>query len=101
MEPAAIFETLILVLLLVAGLLCHFLKKVIEIRRGGEKISLLHYWIHNPHHAALSLIAAAAAFLLLYGTPEMTRSVAFAIGYAADSVAGMIGRRRLDDSLGR
>lgn len=93
-------ETAILILLLLAGQACHFLKKVIEDRRNGSTVTLYGYWVQNPYHTAISVIASAAAFLLLYDTPELTRATAWAIGYMGDSVAGMIGKRKTEGVLG-
>lgn len=88
-------EPAILALLLFAGLLSHFLKRVVEERNAGRAVTLKSYWLDHPYHSALSVTAAVAGFILLWGTPELTRLTAWGIGYMADSAAGVLGQRAM------
>lgn len=86
-------DDVILIGLLFAGLAAHFLKKVIELRNSEHAITLGAYWREYPYRTVLAVVGALAGFMLLYGTAEMTRATAFGIGYLADSIAGIMGKK--------
>ena len=88
-------ETTVLVLLLVVGILTHYVKKVGEEWKQGNKVKLLTYWTNNPYHALFSILGASGGFLLLYGTPELTKLTAWGLGYMCNSVADIMGSRTM------
>lgn len=86
-------ELLVQLFMLLAGMLAHFLKKVIEERRAGRLVTLKAYWLANPYATAFSVLGAVAGFVALAGTAELTKLTAFGLGYACDSAASMVGER--------
>jgi uncharacterized BrkB/YihY/UPF0761 family membrane protein len=92
-------EDFLLAVLLLLGVFTHFLKRVVEEWKQGNKVTIRAYFINYPYHTALSITASLTGFFLLYGTADMTRVVAWALGYMGDSVAEVIGSRRVRDSL--
>lgn len=86
-------ETIILIVLLVLGTVSHFLKKVVEAWRQGEKITLKQYFISNPYQTIFSIVISLTGFFLLYGSPDLTRITAWAVGFLGDSLAEVIGDR--------
>lgn len=90
-------ETLILVVLLHMGMVTHFGRKIIaSVSHGTERRPCItDYWKQYPIQSALALVGAYTGFLVLYGTPELTRVVAFGLGYMADNIADAIGDRAI------
>lgn len=87
-------DIIIKVLLMLLGLSCHFLKAFVQIKKAtGKNVSPQEYFIDNKWHTFLALAGASAGFLLLMGTAELTKAVAFGLGYMADSVADTLGQR--------
>lgn len=83
-----------LVLMLVLGLVAHFLKDFARIRKEtGRNPSIMRYWRDNPHQSLLSVVSAVAGFIVLLETKELTSVTAFMLGYMANSVADILGKR--------
>lgn len=72
------------------GILMHYIKKVIEQRATNSEITLRTYWYKYPYKSIFSILSALAGFGALYGTDELTRLTAFSIGYMADSIADIL-----------
>lgn len=90
-------ETIILVVLLHLGMATHFGRRVLASMTHGAKKRpcITDYWKQYPIQSVLALVGAYTGFLVLYGTPEMTRVVAFGLGYMADNIADAIGDRAI------
>lgn len=90
-------DTIILVVLLHLGMATHFGRKVLaSLSHGTEKRPCItDYWKQYPIQSVLALVGAYTGFLVLYGTPELTRVVAFGLGYMADNIADAIGERAI------
>lgn len=87
-------DILIKFVLMVLGLACHFLKAFVQIKKNtGKSVSPREYFVDNKWHTLLALAGASAGFLLLMGSGELTKAVAFGLGYMADSVADTLGQR--------
>lgn len=80
-------------LLLVAGVLAHFLKTVYQLRRDGDKTSLSGYWRGHPYQSALTLVSALASFAILKELGQLSAITAFSAGYIANSTADMLAGR--------
>lgn len=95
-------DTLILIVLLHLGMATHFGRKVLASMAHGAKKRpcVTDYWKSHRIQSALALVGAYTGFLVLYGTPEMTRVVAFGLGYMADNIADAIGERAVNKLRG-
>lgn len=90
--------------LMVLGLLTHFVKAFAEIMKAtGIRMTPWSYYVQNPWHSLLAVIGALVGYALLIGEVNMIkldgaaanaiRINAFFIGYMADSVLDMLGQR--------
>lgn len=85
------------ILMLILGLATHFLKEMLRIKKETGKVpNILQYWKDNPYQTLLCLIGAAAGYFALLETAQLTALTAFGIGYMANSVADVLGKRSLD-----
>lgn len=83
--------------MLILGLLSHFLKDFIKIKKDtGKMVNPLTYWKENPYQTLLSTIGAVSGYFALMETAQLTALTAFGIGYMANSVADMLGQRSLN-----
>lgn len=83
--------------MLLYGLLTHFLKDMARIK--AETGALMHpgdYVAEFPVQTALALVGALAGLGALHTTGELTAVTAYGVGYMANSVADIIGKRSLD-----
>lgn len=72
------------------GHLIHLLKKVVELRAGGERIGLVEYVKGRPYRTMLGVAGSAAAMGYLIESGDVTAMGALAVGYMADSGLGML-----------
>lgn len=86
-------ETAITFLIMLAGILLHFLKKVMELRTAGDKVTLVKYWTRKPYATAFSVLSAMVVFALVHNLPEFSKLSALGLGFMCDSVAGLLGQR--------
>lgn len=85
-----------LIIMVVGGLLTHFLKDIIRIKKESGFITLKQYWAKHPYQTALAIIGAIVGFIALSSTGQLTPITAFGVGYMANSVADTIGKRSID-----
>ena len=82
------------VLMALAGLLSHFLKDVIAIQRKEKKIISHNEYVKLfPYQTLLCLIGVFVGMVGLHELGQLTNVTAFAVGYMANSVADIIGKR--------
>lgn len=95
-------ETIILVVLLHLGMATHFGRKVLaSVSHGAKKRPCVtDYWRQYPIQSVLALVGAYTGFLVFYDSPEMSRVVAFGLGYMADNIADAIGDRAISKIRG-
>lgn len=79
--------------MLVYGLASHFLKDMARLAKEGQPLGLLDYWGRFPYQSGISLVGAVAGFAALAEAGQLTGITAFGIGYMANSVADIIGKR--------
>ena len=84
------------VLMLLCGLASHFLKDLIRVKSEKGKISIKKYWMDNPYQNLLCVVGAVAGYVALESTGQLTVVTSFGVGYVANSVADMIGKRSLE-----
>lgn len=84
------------ILMIVLGLMTHFLKDLIRIKNEtGSPPNLIKYWKDNPYQTLLSIVSGAAGYFALMETGQLTALTAFGIGYMANSVADVLGKRAI------
>ena len=81
-------ETLYLILLMLAGVGVHIVKKVVERRKTDESFSLKDWLTKYPYKTVMVIAAGAVGFLGLQATGELTMVTAVMTGYMADSLGG-------------
>lgn len=79
--------------MLLLGMLSHFLKAIIEARRSGEEMGFRQYWIQYKYQSALSVIASLCFYVILIQMEELSLLTAFGAGYLGDNAADIIGKR--------
>lgn len=79
--------------MMLLGTASHFLKKVVEVRRAGETVSLVGYWRGHPYESMLSVIGAIVGLVVLHQMGELTLLTAYGTGYVANSMSEAIGDR--------
>lgn len=79
--------------MLVLGLATHFLVDVIALRKTDPSAGFKSYWTANPYQSALSIIGALVGYAVLDGMGELTLVTAYGVGYMANSVPDVIGKR--------
>lgn len=79
--------------MIVFGLLGHFLGKLAELRRSNPKLTLARYVDRNPYQIALSVVGAAAGGIALHAMGELTLVGALGVGYTADSLIDKLSSR--------
>lgn len=83
--------------MLVYGVLMHATKTMAEAQLNDQKLMMpWQYLARWPYAAAFTFLSALAGYAALYGTEELTRINAFGLGYMANSVADVIGRRGIE-----
>lgn len=88
---------MITIIMVVLGLLTHFLKDLIRIKQeNGVPPNIIEYWKANPYQTLLCVVGACAGYFALLETGQLTALTAFGIGYMANSVADVIGKRALN-----
>lgn len=95
-------DDVIKALLLHLGMLAHFLTKLISAKTyaTGKPFTLWSYWRNHPAQSLLAIVAAWAVFLMLWGSPELTRTSALAIGFMADRLLDAVGENFLRARFG-
>jgi hypothetical protein len=87
--------------MLLLGLACHVLARVVEAREGGRNQGIRGWLAQRPYKTALSGAGALAAFGLLAETGQLTLLTAWGAGYLADSALEIVtarARRALEGS---
>lgn len=79
--------------MLALGLLTHFLVDVIALRKADQSAGFREYWTANPYQSALSIVGAMAGYAVLHSAGELTLVTAYGVGYMANSVPDIIGKR--------
>ena len=88
---------MITILMLVLGLLSHFLKDLIRIKaETGQHISPIEYWTKYPYKTLFCIIGAIIGYVFLMESNQLTAFAAFGMGYISNSVADMLGKRSAD-----
>lgn len=81
-------------MMMIYGLLTHFLKAFAQIKHNtGKNICFYNYYSDNPSQTILCFVGALAGYALLDGTQELTKASAFMMGFLADSAVDVIGQR--------
>lgn len=76
------------------GLIAHFLKELVrEKAETGIVTRFTSYWVKYPFQSGLSVIGAIAGFIVLREADQLSTIGAFGLGYAADSMADIMGKR--------
>jgi len=88
-------EALIIILLALLGLLSHFLKKMVELKKSGIKVTFKSYYYDNPLESISTIVLCFAGILMLWGTAELTRITAFTFGFMSDSIIAMVMKRKV------
>lgn len=73
-------------ILLIGGLLAHFLMKFRELRKSEQTLTLKQYVKANPYQIAYSTVSAFTVAVALWHYGELTAITAAGVGYMADSV---------------
>jgi hypothetical protein len=82
------------ILMLALGLAAHYLKELVRMTgETGKKPAPLRYWTLYWPQTLLCAISAAAGFIALQEAGELTAVTAFGVGYMANSIADVIGKR--------
>ncbi len=81
-------ETLILILIMLAGSVTHIVKKVVEKRKTDETFSMKDFLTKYPYKTILAVMAGVGGFLGLAAVGELTYASAFMTGYVANSLGG-------------
>jgi hypothetical protein len=74
--------------MLVVGIACHILKKVVERRQADISFQLKDYLIGYPYQTAVSVLMAVGGYVGLHAMGDLTMSSAFLAGVTANSLAG-------------
>ena len=77
-----------LVIALLAGVVGHVLKKLIQVRNTDKTFSLKKYLVSYPYKTALMVFVAAGVFLHLLDEGTLSVSTAFLAGFSASSAGG-------------
>lgn len=75
------------------GLAAHFLKDMARLAKEGQRMGLADYWLAFPYQSGISMIGAVAGFAALQEAGHLSGITAFGVGYMANSVADVIGKR--------
>lgn len=86
-------DLIIYALLLLGGLLGHFLSKFRELRKTEQTLTMKKYIAAHPYQIAYSTISAVTAAAALWHYGELTAITAVGIGYMADSIMDKITNR--------
>lgn len=90
-------EILLSLVMVICGLIVHFLKDLIRIKQETDKLpSIKGYWREHPYQSLICIVGAVVGFIALFSTGQLTPITAFGVGYMANSVADTIGKRSLD-----
>lgn len=82
------------ILMCVCGLFTHFLKDMVRIKTEyGSVPSFKSYFSQNPVQTCICLISAFVSFVLVTEMNQMTLVTGYTIGYMANSLADVIGKR--------
>jgi hypothetical protein len=84
---------LIELLMVLCGLLVHFLKDLVRLKAEGAFLTPLQYWRKYPYQTLFCVIGAVVGVVALNEAQQLTPITAFAVGYMSNSVADMIGKR--------
>lgn len=79
--------------MLIFGVLAHFLKFLIQLKRDGKRISPIKYITSNPLETSFAIIGACVGFIALLQFGKLDPVNAFGIGYMANSIADVLGGR--------
>lgn len=81
-------------IMLVLGLLTHFLADMMRIRKEeGRFITLRQYWAAYPLQTAICVIGGMVGLVALDSAGELTALNAFGLGYISNSIADKVGKR--------
>lgn len=87
-------EPFIPAIMLLLGLSTHLLKDLARIQiETGTPPHPIRYWSRNPYQTLICVIGAAAGYFALQETGQLTGLTAFGMGYMANSVADILGKR--------
>lgn len=81
------------ILMTVLGVLTHFLKKLLNLKKSGNEVSPLEYWKLYPYQTTMSLVGAVVGYFFLVEAGQLSIATAYAIGYMSDSVSDVVGER--------
>ncbi|SFD67003.1 hypothetical protein SAMN05660831_02063 [Thiohalospira halophila DSM 15071] len=79
--------------MLLVGLACHILARVVEARESGDGQTLAGWLSQRPYKTALAAGGALAAYGVLAETGQLSLLTAFGAGYLADSALEMVTAR--------
>lgn len=83
------------------GVLSHLLKEFIRIKKEESSyIGFKTYFLSYPYQTALTVIGALVGFVILIETNQLSVINAFTIGYIADSIPDVIGKRSMPTEVG-
>lgn len=75
------------------GLGGHFVKTLMELRRGGDSVGFVEYFRLYPLQSASTLIGVAVAYVLMAEAGQATVVSSLLLGYSANSASDLIGGR--------
>ncbi len=76
-----------------AGMVSHFLKKMMELRRDGATITIRSYFIEAPYATASTIIAVVFGSIGLIEAGEAGIAACFFYGMSVDSIANLASKR--------
>lgn len=79
--------------MLFLGILCHFLKVLVQSRKEGVQVGFISYWKDHRYETALSIIASLVFYAALYEANQLNMAAAFGAGYLGDNAADLLGKR--------
>ena len=77
---------------LLAGVVVHVLKKVVEKRQSNADFSLVDYLTAYPYQTAVSIMMSVGGYIGLMSTGDLNGPAAFLMGVTANSLAGAAGK---------
>ena len=69
------------------GWMIKVLEKVIALREGGQKITLIRYLLEDRYRIAISIIGAAVLLVIANELSQLNYMTAIAIGYVGESAS--------------
>ena len=58
--------------MVVLGVLTHFLKKLVNLKKSGKGVAPLQYWKLYPYQTSLTLVATAVGYFFLLEADQLT-----------------------------